>query len=87
MFLYAQDVFVKKMACKVYHRIGTQMAHFSILNTKTYSKAKVSTFNQVLRKDATISWKCDVGHFRKSKGIVSFLGNQLYHKNKNQALY
>ena len=34
MFLYAQDFFVKKMACKVYQRIGTQMANFSILNTK-----------------------------------------------------
>ena len=37
-------------------------------------------------QDATISWKCDVGHFRKSKGIFICLGNQLYHKNKNQPL-
>ena len=51
------------------------------------SKAKMSNFKQVLRKGATISWKCDVAQFRKSKGIFSFLGNQLYHKNKNQPLY
>ena len=55
MFLYALDFFVKKMACKVYQRIGTQMANFSILNTKTLSKVKVSIFKQVLRKGATIS--------------------------------
>ena len=55
MFLYAQDFFDKKMACNVYQRIGTQMANFSILNTKIQSKAKVSVFNQVLRKGATIS--------------------------------
>ena len=30
MFLYAQDYFVKKMACNVYQKIGTQMANFSI---------------------------------------------------------
>ena len=35
MFLYAQDFFVKKMACNVYQRIGTQTANFAILNTKT----------------------------------------------------
>ena len=40
MFLYAQDFFVKKMACNVYQRIGTQMAHFSILNTKPNLKRK-----------------------------------------------
>ena len=55
MFLYAQDFFVKKMACNVYQRIGTQMANFSLLNTKTLSKAKMSIFKQVLRKGATMS--------------------------------
>ena len=55
MFLYAQDFFVKKTASNVYQRIGTQMANFSIPNTNAYSKAKVSIFNQVLHKGATIS--------------------------------
>ena len=55
MFLYTQDIIVKKMACNVYQRIAIQMANFSILNTETLSKAKMSIFNQVLRKGATIS--------------------------------
>ena len=79
MFLYEQDFFVKKMACNVYQRIGTQMTNFSILNKKTQSKEKMSIFNQVLCKSATISRKCDVLYFRKSKGIFSFLENRLYH--------
>ena len=36
MFLYAQDFFVKKIACNVYQRIATQMANFSILREESF---------------------------------------------------
>ena len=40
MFLYAQDFFVKKMACNVYQRIATQTANFSIETRKPNLKRK-----------------------------------------------
>ena len=84
MFSYAQDFFVKKMACNVYQRIGTQMTNFSILNTKHNLKRKCQLLIKFYVRVRQFREKCDVGHFRKSK---SFLEKQLYHKNKNQQLY